>query len=67
VISVDTKRKELIGDFHMKGQEWQTKGSSEPVRVRSHDFIDQDLGTASLHWVYDVARNEGWVNVGERR
>jgi hypothetical protein len=62
VISVDTKKKELIGDFHMKGQEWQTKGKPEPVR--SHDFIDRDLGKAIPYGVYDIARNEGWVNVG---
>ena len=46
----------------MKGQEWQTKGKPEPVR--SHDFIDRDLGKAIPYGVYDVARNEGWVNVG---
>jgi hypothetical protein len=62
VISVDTKKKELIGDFHMKGQEWQPKGKPEPVRT--HDFIDRDLGKAIPYGVYDVARNEGWVNVG---
>ncbi len=62
VISVDTKKKELIGDFHMKGQEWQPKGKPDPVRT--HDFIDRDLGKAIPYGVYDVARNEGWVNVG---
>jgi hypothetical protein len=62
VISVDTKKKELIGDFHNKGQEWQRAGSPEPVRV--HDFIDPELGKAIPYGVYDVARNEGWVNVG---
>ena len=62
VISVDTKKKELIGDFHNKGQEWQPTGSPEPVRV--HDFIDPELGKAIPYGVYDVARNEGWVNVG---
>jgi hypothetical protein len=62
VISVDTKKKELIGDFHMKGQEWQPKGKPEPVRT--HDFIDRDLGKAIPYGVYDIARNEGWVNVG---
>jgi hypothetical protein len=44
VISVDTKKKELIGDFHMKGQAWQPKGKPDPVRT--HDFIDRDLGKA---------------------
>jgi len=62
VISVDTKKKELIGDFHNKGQEWQPKG--QPESVRTHDFIDRDLGKAIPYGVYDVARNEGWVNVG---
>ena len=62
VISVDTKKKELIGDFHNKGQEWQPKGNPEPVRT--HDFIDQDLGKAIPYGVYDITRNEGWVNVG---
>ena len=62
VISVDTKKKELIGDFHTDGQEWQPKG--KPETVRSHDFIDRDLGKAIPYGVYDIARNEGWVNVG---
>lgn len=62
VISVDTKKKELIGDFHNKGREWQPKGN--PEHVRGHDFIDQDLGKAIPYGVYDVTRNEGWVNVG---
>lgn len=62
VISVDTKKKELIGDFHMKGKEWQPKG--KPESVRTHDFIDRNLGKAIPYGVYDVTRNEGWVNVG---
>jgi transposase len=62
VISVDTKKKELIGDFHNKGQEWQPKGEPEPVRT--HDFIDRELGKAIPYGVYDITRNEGWVNVG---
>ncbi len=62
VISVDTKKKELIGDFLNKGKEWQRAGEPEPVRV--HDFIDPKLGKAIPYGVYDVARNEGWVNVG---
>ena len=61
VISVDTKKKELIGDFHNQGKEWQPKGSPEPVR--GHDFIDRDLGKAIPYGIYDVVRNEGWVNV----
>ena len=62
VISVDTKKKELVGDFKNGGQEWQPKG--EPVPVRVHDFIDKDLGKVIPYGVYDVARNTGWVNVG---
>ena len=62
VISVDTKKKELIGDFHNKGREWRPAGEPEPVRV--HDFIDPELGKAIPYGVYDVARNEGWGNVG---
>ena len=62
VISVDTKKKELIGDFANKGSEWQVKG--DPVPVRVHDFIDRELGKAVPYGVYDLWRNEGWVNVG---
>jgi transposase len=62
VVSVDTKKKELVGDFKNGGQEWQPKGSPEPVRV--HDFIDQKLGKAIPYGVYDVAGNRGWVSVG---
>ena len=61
-VSVDTKKKELVGDFANKGKEWQPAG--EPVPVRVHDFIDPKLGKAVPYGVYDVARNEGWVNVG---
>ena len=62
VISVDTKKKELVGDFKNGGQEWQPKG--QPVPVRVHDFIDKDLGKVIPYGVYDLARNTGWVNVG---
>jgi hypothetical protein len=64
VISVDTKKKELVGDFKNAGREWQTQG--EPERVRVHDFeIRQpDKGKVAPYGVYDLARNEGWVNVG---
>jgi len=62
VISVDTKKKELVGDFGNKGREWQPKGQAERVRV--HDFIDPDLGKAIPYGVYDVAANRGWVSVG---
>ncbi len=61
-ISVDTKKKELIGDFKNAGQEWHPKGDPEQVRV--HDFIDKELGKAIPYGIYDVSRNEGWVNVG---
>ena len=62
VVSVDTKKKERVGDFKNGGQEWQPKGSPEPVRV--HDFIDKELGKAIPYGVYDVAGNRGWVSVG---
>jgi hypothetical protein len=62
VVSVDTKKKELIGDFKNAGREWHPKGEPESVRV--HDFIDKELGKAVPYGVYDVFRNEGWVNVG---
>jgi transposase len=62
VISVDTKKKELVGDFKNGGQEWQPKGQPEQVRV--HDFLLPDLGKVSPYGVYDPVRNEGWVNVG---
>jgi hypothetical protein len=62
VISVDTKKKELVGDFANRGKEWRPEGDPEQVRV--HDFIDKRLGKAIPYGVYDVGRNEGWVNVG---
>jgi hypothetical protein len=62
VISVDTKKKELVGDFANGGKEYRPKGS--PVPVRTHDFMDKDLGKAIPYGVYDVAANAGWVNVG---
>jgi transposase len=62
VISVDTKKKELVGDFHNGGREWQPKG--EPERVRVHDFIDRDLGRAIPYGIYDIGNDEGWVSVG---
>jgi hypothetical protein len=60
VISVDTKQKELIGDFKNPGREWLPTGSPEPERV--HDFIDDELGKAIPYGVYHVSR--GWVSVG---
>jgi hypothetical protein len=62
VISVDTKKKELVGDFANAGKVWRPAGDPEPVRV--HDFIDERLGNAIPYGVYDIGRNEGWVNVG---
>ena len=62
VISVDTKKKELVGDFTNKGREYQPKGKPMPVRV--HDFVDKQLGKAAPYGVYDLAANQGWVSVG---
>ena len=62
VISVDTKKKELVGDFKNAGREWRPKG--EPELVRVHDFNDEQLGKAIPYGVYDIAANQGWVNVG---
>jgi len=61
-ISVDTKKKELVGDFKNPGREWRPKGS--PDRVRVHDFIIPENGKAIPYGVYDLQRNEGWVSVG---
>jgi len=62
VISVDAKKKELIGDFANHGREYQPKGHPEPVRV--YDFIDKDLGKITPYGVYDPLTNTGWVSVG---
>ena len=62
VISVDTKKKELIGSFKNPGRTWRPKGQPEAVRV--HDFIDPALGRANPYGVYDLATDEGWVSVG---
>jgi hypothetical protein len=62
VVSVDTKKKELVGEFKNVGEEWQPKG--EPEEVKVHDFPDKKLGKAIPYGVYDLARNEGWVSVG---
>lgn len=62
VVSVDTKKKELIGDFKNAGREWQPKGIPEAVRV--YDFIDPELGKVAPYGVYDVGANQGWVSVG---
>jgi hypothetical protein len=62
VVSVDTKKKELVGEFKNSGEEWQPQGRPEKVNV--HDFPDQELGKAIPYGVYDLASNEGWVSVG---
>ncbi|MEO3863914.1 ISAzo13 family transposase [Acrocarpospora sp. B8E8] len=62
VISVDTKKKELVGPYKNGGREWRPEG--EPERVRVHDFIDKQLGKAVPYGVYDVGANAGWVSVG---
>ncbi len=62
VISVDTKKKELVGDFKNGGQAWRPKGNPESVRV--YDFTDPKLGKVAPYGGYDVAANQGWVSVG---
>lgn len=62
VISVDTKKKELVGDFKNAGRELRPKGN--PQKVRVHDFLIPELGRASPYGVYDITDNVGWVNVG---
>jgi transposase len=62
VISVDTKKKELVGAFKNGGREWQPTG--RPEEVRTHDFQDKELGKAIPYGVYDITSNEGWVSVG---
>jgi len=61
-VSVDTKKKELIGDFKNGGREWRPQGRPEEVRV--HDFQDKTLGKVIPYGVYDILNNQGWVNVG---
>ena len=62
VISVDCKKKELIGNYKNNGVEWHQKGKSPNVKV--YDFIDKDLGKAVPYGIYDQAKNQGWVSVG---
>ena len=62
VISVDTKKKELVGEFKNGGREWCPKGMAEKVKV--HDFLEPELGRAIPYGVYDLASNSGWVSVG---
>jgi hypothetical protein len=62
VISVDAKKKELVGQFANKGREYQSKG--KPEQVRTHDFADKELGKVCPYGVYDMTNNQGWVSVG---
>jgi transposase len=62
VVSVDTKKKELIGEYKNTGREWRPTG--HPVKVDTHDFPDKELGKAVPYGIYDLAANTGWVNVG---
>jgi hypothetical protein len=62
IISIDCKKKELVGDFKNPGREWRPKGKPELVRV--HDFKDKQLGKAVPYGVYDIGADQGWMNVG---
>ena len=62
VISVDTKKKELVGEFKNAGHEWEPQGTPQQVNV--HDFPDKNLGKATPYGIYDLANNAGWVSVG---
>lgn len=62
VISVDTKKKELVGNYKNAGQEWERRG--KPLEVKGHDFPDPKVSKAIPYGVYDIADNKGWVNVG---
>jgi hypothetical protein len=62
VISVDAKKKELVGDYKNPGREWRPRG--DPEKVRAKDFPDKELGKVIPEGVYDLTRNEGWVSVG---
>src|SRR5450432_4278199 len=62
VVSVDTKKKELVGNYRNGGREWRPAG--DPVLVKDHDFPDQELGKAIPYGIYDLAANTGWVSVG---
>jgi len=65
VVSVDTKKKELVGEFKNAGAEWQSMG--QPTEVKVHDFPDQQLGKTISDGVYDLASNEGWWTPLRRR
>ena len=62
VISVDTKKKELVGNYAAGGREWEPAG--QPRKVKVHDFADPDLGKVAPYGIYDITTNTGWVNVG---
>lgn len=62
VISIDTKKKEIIGNYKNNGKEWCQK--NEPVEVNVHDFMDKELGKAIPYGVYDITKNQGWVSIG---
>ena len=64
VISVDTKKKELVGDFKNAGREWELKGQPEEVRVHDFEIREPDKGKVAPYGVYDLGRNVGWVSVG---
>jgi hypothetical protein len=64
VISVDTKKKELVGDFKNAGREWELKGQPAPVRVHDFEIQEPDKGKVAPYGVYDLGRNVGWVSVG---
>jgi hypothetical protein len=64
VISVDTKKKELVGDFKNAGREWQLQGQPEPVRVHDFEIREPEKGKVAPYGVYDLGRNVGWVSVG---
>ncbi len=63
MLSVDTKKKELVGNFKNAGQEWRPRG--EPARVRVHDFLEPELGRAIPYGIYDIGKDMGWVSVGQ--
>src|SRR6266481_10215951 len=65
VVSVDAKKKEQAGQYAQKGREWRPEG--DPVRVRDHDFPDEDMGKVTPYGIYDIGASAGWVNVGTDR
>ena len=62
MVSVETKKKELVGDFKNGGQDWRPQG--QPELVRTYDFVDKELGKAIPYGVYDQSANAGWVSIG---